>query len=244
MTAAPHPSIPPDPPAPFPAREEEVNGKREVGAILEPAPPAPVTDTGDDGIDYSRLRSGLPAIATDISMGILFFAVVRLVDLRTAALASAGVGLALVPVQWAIRRIVGRRLDLLGGMAPFGIALLLLSGAYSWAVETELALQLKGSVLGLIVAVAYGADFLVGGRWLGRRLTLYLAYTDLDARRLAAGMAGVGLALAGLNTAFAVGTSRDTWLWYSAWGDTVASMVLASFAVQRARQRPAPVDPA
>jgi hypothetical protein len=65
---------------------------------------------------------------------------------------------------------------------------------------------------------------------------MYLAYTDLDQRRLAIGMSGVGASLAALNTAFALGMSREVWLMYSAWGDTIASMVLAGTAVQFARR--------
>lgn len=197
--------------------------------------------TGDD-VDLSRLRQGLPAIATDIGIGALYFAVARLVDLRTAALVAAGVGLALVPTQWAIRRITGREARLLGGMAPLGIALLVLSAAYSWVVPTDFAIQMKGTVLGFAVAATYAIDAVAGGRWLGSRLSLYLAYARLDHRRLSSGMAGVGAVLAGLNAAFVLGTPRETWLMYSAWGDTAASMVLVTVAVQWARRRDTPPD--
>jgi intracellular septation protein A len=169
-------------------------------------------------------------------MGILFFATARLFDLRTAAIVSAGVGIALYPLQWLIRRVTGRDVNLLGGMALFGIAMLLLSAGFSWWVESDLAIQLKGTVIGGAVAVAYAVDAMFDGRWLGRRLTLYLAYNDIDERRLAIGMFGVGAALAGLNTAFALGTSREAWLMYTSWGDTIASMALAGIAVQRARR--------
>lgn len=199
------------------------------------------TAEGDPAIDVARLRSSLPAIATDIGMGLLFFVVARFEGLRTAALVSAGTGIALVPLQWGIRRITGKRIDLFGGMAMFGMGMLALSAGFSWWVQSDLAIQLKGTVIGGAVAIAYAADALFDGRWLGRRLTMYLAYTDLDERRLAVGMCGVGAALAGLNAAFALGTSRDIWLMYSAWGDTVASMVLAGIAVQVAR-RPVPTE--
>jgi intracellular septation protein A len=214
----------------------------------EPRPPVSVAEidktANDDSIDTSRLRASAPAVATDIAMGVLFFATARLFDLRTAALVSAGVGLSLYPLQWLIRRVTGRDLNLLGGMALFGIGMLVLSAAFSWWVESDLAIQLKGTFIGGAVAAAYAIDAMFGGRWLGRRLTLYLAYTDLDERRLAIGMSGVGAGLASLNTVFALGTSRDVWLMYSAWGDSVASMVLAGIAVQRARRRPALALPA
>lgn len=198
----------------------------------------------DESIDLGRLKAGAPAIATDIAMGLLFFATARMFDLRTAALVSAGVGLSLYPLQWLIRRVTGRELNLLGGMALFGIGMLVLSAGFSWWVETDLAIQLKGTVIGGAVAGAYAVDAMFGGRWLGRRLTLYLAYNDLDERRLATGMFGVGAALAALNTAFALGTSREAWLMYSAWGDTLASMALAGIAVQWARRKVVAAAPA
>jgi intracellular septation protein A len=214
--------------------------KRDVADPARPALAVNATVAEDpavnDSVDFSRLKSNLPAIATDVGIGLLFFVVARLTDLRTAALVSAGVGIALYPVQWLFRRLSGREVNLLGGMALFGIAMLVLSAAFSWWVESDLAIQLKGTVLGGAVAAAYAVDAACGGRWLGRRLTLYLAYNDLDERRLAVGMSGVGAALAGLNAAIAVGASKEAWLMYSAWGDTVASMVLASVAVQRARR--------
>ena len=63
------------------------------------------TPDSDPGVDISRLRSSLPAIATDIGMGLLFFVVARFEGLRTAALVSAGTGIALVSLQWGIRRV-------------------------------------------------------------------------------------------------------------------------------------------
>ena len=194
------------------------------------------TPDSDPGVDVARLRASLPAIATDIGMGLLFFVVARYEGLRTAALVSAGTGIALVPLQWGIRRVTGKRIDLFGGMALFGMGMLALSAAFSWWVQSDLAIQLKGTVIGGAVAIAYAIDAIFHGRWLGRRLTMYLAYTDLDQRWLAMGMSGVGAALAALNTAFALGMSRDVWLMYSAWGDTIASMVLAGTAVQLARR--------
>lgn len=224
-------------PKPLIAREAEDGSPVPVGE--DP------TVSADDSIDIGRLKASMPAIATDVAMGVLFFATARLIDLRTAAIVSAAVGLCLYPLQWLIRRMLGRELNLLGGMALFGISMLVLSAGFSWWVESDLAIQLKGTVIGGAVAIAYAVDALFGGRWLGRRLTMYLAYNDLDERRLAAGMFGVGAALAGLNTVFVIGASRETWLMYTAWGDTVASMALAGIAVQRARrgtaaERPSP----
>ncbi len=223
----------PVPPSPRPSTD----------ASATPTPPferGEGTSTGtasdDTGVDVARLRASLPAIATDIGMGLLFFVVARFEGLRTAALVSAGTGIALVPIQWGIRRVTGKRIDLFGGMALFGMGMLAISAAFSWWVQSDIAIQLKGTVIGGVVAIAYAIDAIFRGRWLARRLTMYLAYTDLDQRRLAIGMSGVGAALAALNTAFALGMSREVWLMYSAWGDTIASMVLAGIAVQLARR--------
>lgn len=230
----PHPTNPATP-APQPGTEGLVTHR---GHFQEVPDRTAGTPDKDPAVDVARLRSSLPAIATDIGMGLLFFVVARFEGLRTAALVSAGTGIALMPLQWGIRRITGKRIDLFGGMALFGMGMLAVSAGFSWWVESDLAIQLKGTAIGGTVAIAYAVDAAFDGRWLGRRLTMYLAYTDLDERRLAVGMCGVGAALAGLNAAFALGTSRDIWLMYSAWGDTVASMVLAGIAVQGAR-RPA-----
>ena len=189
----------------------------------------------DPGLDTGAYRRNAPAIATDIALGVLFFATGKLTDLRTAALVTAGVGLALLPIQWLINRYAPRRIDLLGGLALFGVVMLLLSAGFAWYFDSEFAVQMKSTVVGAIGAAAFAVDALFGGRWLGRRLTTYLPYSDLRVGKLAAGMAITGFALAGINLAVALTFSKDTWLYYTTWGDFLVAMVFANWAINRSR---------
>ncbi|MCA3217517.1 MAG: septation protein IspZ [Burkholderiales bacterium] len=192
-----------------------------------------------DGEDYDKLKRNAPAIVTDIALGVLFFIAAKLSDLRTAALVAAGAGVALYGVQWVLDRVLKKKIDLLGGLALFGIVMLLISAGFSWLFESELAVQLKSTYLGLLVAGFFALDALRGGRYLGQRLSLYVAYNDVDARRLAWSFAAVGATMALVNAAIAVTFSKDTWLWYTLWGDLVLVTVLAMWAIKYARRPPA-----
>ncbi|WP_428506394.1 septation protein IspZ [Roseateles sp.] len=222
----------PDPFA-YLARVQAMMAKRQRQAS---APGAP---------DFSRLKGQAPAIAVDIALGLLFFVMGKLGDLRTAALVTAAAGLALLPLQWAINRFAppARRVDLLGGMALFGVVVMLLSAGFSWYFESEFLVQLKASVIGGLVACAFGVDALASGRWLGKRVMNYLVYSDIDARRLSAGMCAMGLALAGVNAAVASLMSKDAWLWYTLWGDLLLVMVLSNLAIHWARRKPGALRP-
>lgn len=186
--------------------------------------------------DLSRLKANAPAIAADIALGILFFVMGKLGDLRTAALVTAAAGLALVPIQWLINRFSPRKIDLLGGLALFGVGVMLLSAGFSWYFESEFMVQLKATVIGGLVACAFGGDALAGGRWLGKRFTTYLVYTDVDTQRLSAGLCLMGLTLAGVNLSVALWLSKDAWLWYTLWGDVVLVLVLSQLALKWARR--------
>jgi intracellular septation protein A len=125
--------------------------------------------------------------------------------------------------------------DLLGGLALFGIVMLLISAGFSWLFDSELAVQLKSTCLGLLVAAFFAVDGWRGGTYLGQRLSLYLAYNDIDPQRLAWSFAGVGLVMALLNALVALSFSKDVWLWYTLWGDLVIAMGLGLWAINRAR---------
>lgn len=191
------------------------------------------------GIDFSRLKNQGPAIAADIALGLLFFVLGKTTDLRTAALVTAGAGLAMLPMQWAINRWASRKVDILGGMALFGIVILLLSAGFSWYFDSEFAVQLKATVIGSIVAACFGVDALMGGKNLGLRFSNYLVYKDLNTRRLSAGMCLMGLLLAGVNLAVACLLSKDAWLWYTLWGDLILVMILTNVAIHWSRAKPA-----
>ena len=198
--------------------------------------------TGEQNVDLGRLRRNAPAIATDIALGLLFFVAAKLSDLRTAALVAAGVGIALYGVQWVLNRVFDRlqraRVDLLGGLAMFGIVMLLISAGFSWYFDSERAVQLKSTYLGLLAASFFAIDAARGAPYLGKRLSLYLAYNDIDTVRLGWSFAVVGAAMALINAALVYSISKDLWLYYSLWGDMLVAMGLSMWAIERSR-RPA-----
>jgi len=199
-----------------------------------------------DGVDMERLRRNAPAIVTDLALGLLFFVAARLSDLRTAALVAAGAGIVLYGVQWALNRLFDRlqrpRIDLLGGLAMFGIVMLLISAGFSWYFDTERAVQLKSTCLGLLGAAFFALDAARGAPYLGKRLSLYIAYNDVDSVQLARGFAAVGAAMALINAALVYSISKDLWLYYSLWGDMFIAVVLSMWAIERSR-RPAALRP-
>jgi intracellular septation protein A len=213
------------------------------GALLQQSHPRPFAHlprlrkmaAADAAADTDKLKRNAPAIITDIALGLLFFVAAKLTDLRSAALIAAGVGIALYGVQWVLDRVLARKVDLLGGLALFGIVMLLVSAGFSWWFDSELAVQLKSTYLGLLVACLFAIDALRGGKYLGQRLSLYLAYNDIDPQRLAWSFAAVGATMALVNAAVALAFSKDTWLWYALWGDLVLAMVLGMWAINRAR---------
>ena len=86
--------------------------------------------------DSERWKRNKPSILTDIALGILFFAVAKFTgSLTTAALVGAGAGIALVVVQRFVK------VDLLGGFALFGVAVLLLSAAFAWVFQDDWAVK-------------------------------------------------------------------------------------------------------
>lgn len=183
----------------------------------------------------SAFKRNAPAIITDIALGLLFFVLGKTTDLRTAALVTACVGLSLLPLQWLINRFAANKIDLLGGLALFGVVMMLVSAGFSWAFESEFAVQLKATIMGCIAATCFAVDALTGGRVMARRLSTYLAYRDLNLRRLSVGMAACGYTMAGLNLAVAMMFSKDTWLYYTTWGDFVVVIVLTQWALNWAR---------
>ncbi len=114
------------------------------------------TRGGQAAMDTGVFKRNAPAIATDIALGLLFFILGKTTDLRTAALVTAGVGLALVPIQVLISRFAKRKVDLLGGLALFGVVMLLISASFSWYFDSEFAVQLKATLMGSIAVGGSG----------------------------------------------------------------------------------------
>jgi intracellular septation protein A len=190
-----------------------------------------MTQTDDDAA-LAQWNRNKYSIYADLGIGALFFVLVKLTDdLPLSALVTAAAGLALVVVQRFVR------VDLLGGLAMFGIVVLLLSAAFSFAFDSDWAVKLKSTFLGLLIAaLMFGDGLLRGGRYFGLRLGRYMPY-PIDPRRLALGMGMLGLVMAGLNAVVAAFLSQDLWLYYTSFGDFVVSMLLV-FAVLRYARLP------
>jgi intracellular septation protein A len=167
----------------------------------------------DTGIDPDAWKRNRVPIAVDIALGLLFFVVAKLTDLSTAAIVGAAAGIGLIVLQRFVK------VDLIGGLALFGVAMLLISAGLALAFQDDLAVKMRSTIVGTISAVLFLTDGLFGGRWLGRGMARYLPYTDVDIGRLAIGMGVLGLVTAGLNTAVALLASTDMWLFYTTFLD-------------------------
>lgn len=192
-----------------------------------------------DGYDPAQFKRNKVPILVDVALGVLFFIVAKLSDLSTAAIIGAGVGLALVVVQRFVK------VDLLGGLAMFGIVMLLLSALLAIAFQDDMAVKMRSTILGLISAGLFLGDGLLGGNRLGRGLSRYLPYSDVDPRRLALGMGLLGLVTAGLNYLVARLTSTDFWLFYTTFVDffIIVLLILLVFRFARGRLFPRGYSP-
>lgn len=188
----------------------------------------------DPGMDLTNYERNKVPIAVDIALGLLFFAVAKLTDLSTAAIVGAVAGLALVVVQRFVK------VDLIGGLALFGVFLLLVSAGLALAFQDDMAVKLRTTIVGLISATLFIGDGLAfRGRRLGKGLARYLPYSDLEHGRLAIGIGLVGATMAGLNYCVAQVASTDVWLFYTTFLDIVLALGLFTLAIRFARGRPA-----
>jgi intracellular septation protein A len=167
------------------------------------------------------------SLAVDLSLGALFFILAKVTDdLTFSALLTAGAGLAVVVVQRFVQ------VDLLGGLAMFGVFMLLVSAGFSYAFDDDWAVKMKSTFLGGFVALLMFADAVFNeGGYFGGRLLRYTP-APLDTRRFSFGMGTAGLVMAAVNYLVATYLSKDTWLYYTSFGDFVLSMVMV-FAVIR-----------
>jgi intracellular septation protein A len=181
------------------------------------------------GYDPGQFQRNKVPILVDVALGILFFAVAKLTDLSTAAIVGAVAGLALLVVQRFVK------VDLIGGLALFGVVMLLVSAGLAIAFQDDMAVKMRTSIVGVISAVLFLGDGLLGGNRLGKGLARYLPYTDIDPGRLAKGMGVLGLVMAGLNYVVAQLASTDVWLVYSTFVDFLLFMLLILLVFRYAR---------
>lgn len=173
------------------------------------------------------------SIFVDLALGALFFALVKFTDdLPFSAVVTAGAGLGVVVVQRFVK------VDLLGGLALFGIVMLLISAGFSWFFDDDWAVKMKSTILGVLVATVTLADAIFRqGRYFGARLLRYMMQ-PMDPQRLAGGLGVLGLVMAAVNWVFAEFTSQDTWLYYTSFGDFLLSVVLMFGVMRYARSEP------
>lgn len=183
------------------------------------------------GQDWSVWQRNKLPITIDIATGLLFFVVAKLTDLTTAALLGAVVGIGLVVFQ----RIT--RIDVTGGLALFGIAMLLISATLAIVFADDAAIKQRGTITGLIAATLFLGDGLLGGKRLAGGLARYLPYGDLDVGRLGIGMGLTGIVMAMINFAVARLASTDVWLFYSTFLDFFVFIALFQGVLAFARPK-------
>lgn len=192
------------------------------------------TADGSSAYDPGKLKQNKIPIMVDLATALFFFVVAKLTDLQTAAIAGAAVGIGLLVVQRFVK------VDLIGGMALFGIVMLLISAGFAILFEDDELIKQRSTIVGLIGAGFFLIDGLLGGRRLGQGLSRYLVYRDVNPRRLALGMAMVGASLALLNYGVVKLVSTDVWLFYTTFVDVPISIAFVLLAIKWSRSGPPP----
>lgn len=182
----------------------------------------------------ARAKARLPSIYVDVALGIGFFLIARAYDLQTAAVVGAIAAVVLLGVQRFVK------VDLLGGFALFGVGMSLISAGLAVAFDSDLAVKLRGSVVGAIAASAFLADWAFGGRYLGARLAGYMeSLLRLSPPRASLAMGCAGLCVIAIDTAVAFALPTDWWLIYNAFLDWAVAMPIVFTALYFARERTA-----
>jgi intracellular septation protein A len=179
--------------------------------------------------DAKRLR---PALAVDIVFGVLFFFVAREYGLVSAAVLGACATFALVIVDRFVKP------DLTGGFAVFGAIMALISAGLALSLQDELAVKLRGSIMGLIGASFMFVDWLNDGRYLGRRFARYFyAFGAINPKRASLAVCVSGLLLVAIDTPLAFTLSTAQWIWYNAFLDSLIAIPIVLGAMWFAKER-------
>ena len=175
----------------------------------------------------AKFKRNWPSLAVDITLGFLFFFVAKYTDLTTAALWGAAAGLGLVVVQQFVKKV-----DLLGGLAVFGIVMMIISAVYALVFQDEELIQMRTTIMGGLGAVLYLVDGFFGGRYLGERTARYMFMPDIVPQRLSIAFGALSITMALLNWGVVKLVSKDIWLYYTTFGDFIIAVVLFSLAIQ------------
>ena len=192
------------------------------------------TDTDADARARAQFQRNKWTLGVDFGMALLFFVVGKMSEsLVTPALVCAGAGLVLIIVQRFVK------VDLLGGLALFGVAVLCVSAAFAWFFQDDWAIKMRSTIIGGLIAAVMFADAIFNrGNYFGGRLARILP-NPIDHRRMAAGLATLGVVMALVNWGVAKFFSKDTWLAYTSFGDIVLSVLLAMAVIRFAERKPA-----
>ena len=222
---------------------------RFAEGMMQGSAPSPANDESSDpaspGLDIgqmiesnqSKWQRNKYSIYADLALGALFYLVGKFTeDLALAAIVGAGAGLALVVLQRFVK------VDLLGGFAVFGTIMLVISAAFSLALQDDYWVQMKGTVLGLLTSGVFMIDgVLRQGAYFGARMERYIPL-PLHHNRIAVGMSGLGMVMALANYYVAENFSEDFWLTWTTFLDTPLSIGLFYAIIFWARKKP--TDPA
>ena len=217
---------------------------RSAEGMLQGGAPSPSNDGSSDpaslglGIDQmiessqSKWQRNKYSIYADLALGALFYLVGKLTeDLALAAIVGAGAGLALVVLQRFVK------VDLLGGFAVFGTIMLVISAAFSLALQDDYWVQMKGTVLGLLTASVFMIDGVFRqGAYFGARMERYMPL-PLHHNRIAVGMSGLGIVMALANYYVAENFSEDFWLTWTTFLDMPLSIGLFYAIIFWARKK-------
>jgi intracellular septation protein A len=205
---------------------------KTYGKGIDPTP----EDTEQVRIEQERQKAQFqrnkPSLFFDIGIALLFFVVAKFTNLTTAALVSAAAGI----IGAIVQRIT--KIDLLGGLAAFGIVMSLITAGFAFAFQDDDMVKMRSTILGVFTALLFLTDGLFGGRYLGARLVRYMPHPDTHAGRLSIGIGCVGLVMALLNYGVAKVFSTDAWLFYTTFLDTVLALVLTFGAIRYAQPKP------
>jgi intracellular septation protein A len=207
--------------------------KKMVGLDAEAGDSAAAKMRSMAEINQNKWQRNKYSVYADLALGALFFIVGKVTgDLALAAIVGAGGGLALVVAQRFVK------VDLLGGFAVFGTIMLLISAAFSLALQDDYWVQMKSTILGLFTASIFMADGLLRrGSYFGARIERYMPL-PLHHDRIAVGMSLTGIIMAGANYWVAETFSEDFWLTWTTFLDLPVGMVLFYSVVYWARKKP------
>lgn len=198
---------------------------------IKPSPPgereARAAQVQEQGARFTR---NMPSLLTDIALGVAFFFIGSAYGIVTAAVTGAIAGV----VLWVVQKIT--KIDLLGGLAVFGIVISLISAGFAVLFQDPWIVQMRTTIIGGFVASLFLIDgVFFKGKWLGARLERYMP-PGTSASRLATGIAALGVIMAGTNWAVTTFASQQVWLFYSSFLDIPLAMVLGVSLVYWARE--------